>query len=81
MPRKLPRLVPWHSPAEFIQVYEWFYPPPAEDGSADIRAQECALRRVRANKTPLLDRFLEEALVVYYSGSDCPKAINIGEGR
>ncbi|KAG0209077.1 rRNA-processing protein las1 [Mortierella sp. NVP41] len=48
MPPKLPKLVPWHSPAEFIQVHQWFYPPPTEDGSPDIRAQECALRRVKA---------------------------------
>ncbi|KAF9204805.1 rRNA-processing protein las1 [Podila verticillata] len=48
MPPKLPKLVPWHSPAEFIQVYEWFYPSPLEDGTTDIRAQECALRRIRA---------------------------------
>ncbi|KFH68044.1 hypothetical protein MVEG_06774 [Podila verticillata NRRL 6337] len=48
MPPKLPKLVPWHSPAEFIQVYEWFYPSPLEDGITDIRAQECALRRIRA---------------------------------
>ncbi|KAG0350248.1 rRNA-processing protein las1 [Podila minutissima] len=48
MPPKLPKLVPWHSPAEFIQVYEWFYPAPLEDGTTDIRAQECALRRIRA---------------------------------
>ncbi|KAG0090729.1 Ribosomal biogenesis protein las1l [Podila epicladia] len=40
MPPKLPKLVPWHSPAEFIQVYEWFYPAPLEDGTTDIRAQE-----------------------------------------
>ncbi|KAF9123468.1 rRNA-processing protein las1 [Linnemannia schmuckeri] len=48
MPPKLPKLVPWHSPAEFIQVHQWFYPPPTEDGSPDIRAQECAIRRVKA---------------------------------
>ncbi|KAG0029814.1 rRNA-processing protein las1 [Podila clonocystis] len=48
MPPKLPKLVPWHSPVEFIQVYEWFYPSPLEDGTTDIRAQECALRRIRA---------------------------------
>ncbi|KAG0271092.1 rRNA-processing protein las1 [Linnemannia exigua] len=48
MPPKLPKLVPWHSPAEFIQVHQWFFPPPLEDGSPDIRAQECAIRRVKA---------------------------------
>ncbi|KAG0291009.1 rRNA-processing protein las1 [Linnemannia gamsii] len=48
MPPKLPKLVPWHSPAEFIQVHQWFYPLPTEDGSPDIRAQECAIRRVKA---------------------------------
>ncbi|KAF8944141.1 rRNA-processing protein las1 [Haplosporangium gracile] len=48
MPPKLPKLVPWHSPAEFIQVHQWFYPSPSEDGSPDIRAQECAIRRVKA---------------------------------
>ncbi|KAF9922918.1 rRNA-processing protein las1 [Linnemannia zychae] len=48
MPPKLPKLVPWHSPSEFIQVHQWFYPPPLEDGSPDIRAQECAVRRVKA---------------------------------
>ncbi|GJJ75938.1 ribosomal biogenesis protein LAS1 [Entomortierella parvispora] len=47
-PPKLPKLVPWHSPAEFIQVYNWFYPEPTEDGAPDIRSQECALRRVKA---------------------------------
>ncbi|KAG0046067.1 rRNA-processing protein las1 [Gryganskiella cystojenkinii] len=47
-PPKLPKLVPWHSPAEFIQVHEWFYSEPNEDGTPDIRAQECALRRVKA---------------------------------
>lgn len=47
MPPKLPKPVPWHSPAEFIQVHQWFYPLPTEDGSPDIRAQECAIRRVR----------------------------------
>ncbi|KAK3843892.1 MAG: Las1-like-domain-containing protein [Linnemannia gamsii] len=48
MPPKLPKLVPWHSPAEFIQVHQWFFPPPLEDGTPDIRAQECAIRRVKA---------------------------------
>ncbi|KAI1298625.1 rRNA-processing protein las1, partial [Mortierella claussenii] len=48
MPPKLPKLVPWHSPAEFIQVHYWFYPPLTDDGTPDIRAQECALRRVKA---------------------------------
>ncbi|KAF9416186.1 rRNA-processing protein las1 [Podila epigama] len=48
MPPKLPKPVPWHSPAEFIQVYEWFYPPLSEDGTVNIQAQECALRRIRA---------------------------------
>ncbi|KAF9901307.1 rRNA-processing protein las1 [Linnemannia zychae] len=48
MPPKLPKFVPWHSPAEFIQVHQWFYPPPLEDGSPDIRAQESAIRRVKA---------------------------------
>ncbi|KAF9960442.1 rRNA-processing protein las1 [Mortierella alpina] len=48
MPPKLPKLVPWHSPAEFIQVHQWFYPPTMDDGTPDIRAQECALRRVKA---------------------------------
>ncbi|KAI7825104.1 Las1-like-domain-containing protein [Gamsiella multidivaricata] len=48
MPPKLPKLVPWHSPAEFIQMHQWFYPQLAEDGTPDIRAQECALRRVKA---------------------------------
>ncbi|KAF9571389.1 rRNA-processing protein las1 [Mortierella alpina] len=48
MPPKLPKLVPWHSPAEFIQVHQWFYPPSMDDGNPDIRAQECALRRVKA---------------------------------
>ncbi|KAI8361112.1 Las1-like-domain-containing protein [Mortierella sp. GBAus27b] len=48
MPPKLPKLVPWHSPAEFIQVYGWFYPPLTENGATDIRAQECALRRLKA---------------------------------
>ncbi|KAG0024452.1 rRNA-processing protein las1 [Entomortierella chlamydospora] len=48
MPPKLPKLVPWHSPAEFIQVHQWFYAPLTEDGTPDIRAQECALRRVKA---------------------------------
>ncbi|KAF9114050.1 rRNA-processing protein las1 [Mortierella sp. AM989] len=48
MPPKLPKLVPWHSPAEFIQVHQWFYPPLTEDGTLDIRAQECALRRIKA---------------------------------
>ncbi|KAF9428148.1 rRNA-processing protein las1 [Entomortierella beljakovae] len=47
MPPKLPKLVPWHSPAEFIQVHQWFYPSITE-GTPDIRAQECALRRVKA---------------------------------
>jgi len=45
-PPKLPKLVPWHSPAEFIQVYNWFYPELTQDGAPDIRSQECALRRV-----------------------------------
>ncbi|ORZ19208.1 Las1-like-domain-containing protein [Lobosporangium transversale] len=48
MPPKLPKLVPWHSPTEFIQVHQWFYPPSTEDGTPDIQAQERALRRVRA---------------------------------
>ncbi|KAG9325404.1 hypothetical protein KVV02_002640 [Mortierella alpina] len=48
MPPKLPKLVPWHSPVEFIQVHQWFYPPTLDDGTPDIRAQECALRRVKA---------------------------------
>ncbi|KAF8952174.1 rRNA-processing protein las1 [Entomortierella lignicola] len=48
MPPKLPKLVPWHSPAEFIQVHQWFYPPLTEDGTPDIQAQERALRRIKA---------------------------------
>ncbi|KAF9975608.1 rRNA-processing protein las1 [Actinomortierella ambigua] len=48
MPPRLPKPVPWNSPSEFRQLYEWFYPPRLEDGSPDIRAQECAMRRVKA---------------------------------
>ncbi|KAF9956886.1 rRNA-processing protein las1 [Mortierella alpina] len=48
MPPKLPKLVPWHSPAEFIRVHQWFYPQAMDDGTLDIQSQECALRRVKA---------------------------------
>ncbi|KAF9582809.1 rRNA-processing protein las1 [Lunasporangiospora selenospora] len=48
MAPRLPKVVPWHSAEELAQVHSWLYPPPNEDGSPNIQAQECALRRVRA---------------------------------
>ena len=86
MPPKLPKLVPWRSPTEFIQVHQWFYPLPTEDGSPDIRAQECAIRRVRETNTLQFGYQLIESYRISSRGKGTNISpiysllLNIGEG-